>query len=412
MLKQLRLEHITKAKSAAGLEIVIQPDGGYLLHLIVLKKQQSSLLSTIQRSALSSFADAKAAVDAKTPLMIIVNGKGIIHRKVHATEQDQAATLLNKLFPNANAEEFIIQKTPLSTEEAFVSVIRLTAFQALIQELITNGLTNIVACFLGPFVISGILPIAEHSLAHSELIEVPNFRLQIHNQQITGIEPTTFTPQGIVKIGSEQFSYELLIPFAAALAYYTNERNDIFNSQALNQLKEEFDQKQKFELRGWILLIATFLILIANYFVFNHYWNLNKEMNTQLESAQAALTRYEKLKVEFDQKQQVLKENGLLENSRTSFYADQLARELPASIQLIGLNIHPLKKKKTGEEDKGFAFENQNILVSGNCQRNTELNDWMKKIKKLSWVQDVTLINYKQDNLKENGIFLIEIQIK
>lgn len=410
MLKQL--EHITKSKSVAGLEIVILPDGGYQLQLIILKKQQSTLVSTTQRSALSTFADAKAAIDPKTPLMIVINGKGIIHRKVHTSEQEPPTALLNKLLPNANVDDFIIQKTPLHAAEAFVSVIRLTAFQAIIEELISSGLTNVVACFLGPFVITNLFPVVEPSFFNSPFVDISNFRLQLSDQQITGMESTSNTPTGMVKIGNERFTYEMLLPFAAALAYFTGDRNDVFNSQALNQLKEEFRQKQKFELRGWTLLITTFLILIINYFVFDHYWTQNKEMTAQLESTQAALNQYEKLKAEYGQKQQFLKENGLLENSRTSYYADQLAAQLPVSIQLTGLNIHPLKKKKAGEEDKGFVFENQRILVSGNCQQNTALNEWMKKVKKFPWVEEVALLNYTQDNLKENGVFLLEIKIK
>jgi hypothetical protein len=262
---------------------------------------------------------------------------------VHTSEQEPPTALLNKLLPNANVDDFIIQKTPLHAAEAFVSVIRLTAFQAIIEELISSGLTNVVACFLGPFVITNLFPVVEPSFFNSPFVDISNFRLQLSDQQITGMESTTNTPTGMVKIGNERFTYEMLLPFAAALAYFTGDRNDVFNSQALNQLKEEFRQKQKFELRGWTLLITTFLILIINYFVFDHYWTQNKEMTAQLESTQAALNQYEKLKAEYGQKQQFLKENGLLENSRTSYYADQLAAQLPVSIQLTGLNIHPLK---------------------------------------------------------------------
>jgi hypothetical protein len=35
----------------------------------------------------------------------------------------------------------------------------------------------------------------------------------------------------------------------------------------------------------------------------------------------------------------------------------------------------------------------------------------MKEMKKQKWVQDVVLMNYKQDNMNENGVFLIEIKL-
>jgi hypothetical protein len=71
-----------------------------------------------------------------------------------------------------------------------------------------------------------------------------------------------------------------------------------------------------------------------------------------------------------------------------------------------------LKKKQANEEDDGLFFEKQSIMISGNCQRSTALNDWMKEVKKAKWVSDVVLINYKQDNAADDGGFLLEIKLK
>jgi Tfp pilus assembly protein PilN len=412
MFKKPWDENIFKSKTAAGLEVILLPDGNHQLHLVTLKKQKSTLLREIQREALSSFNEVQQLLDSKTPLILIINGKGIVHRKVSSSENDTPATLLNKLLPNAHVEDFVIQKTPVNTTEVFVSVIRLNVLTDLIQELVKNKLTNITACFLGPFVITTLLPLLSNDQINNEQLLISNFRLQIREQQITSIETITDGTNEQLRIGEDLLPQQLVIPFAGALSYFTGNTDDVFNSVLLNELKEEFHQKQKFELRGWILLVATFIILIINYLFFNNYWSKNKEMNAQLELTQVAMQRYEKLKTEFDQKKQFLEQNGLLENSRTSYYADQLSKELPASMQFTGLEIHPLKKKKTGEDDKGFLFENKLIRVTGNCQRNTELNEWMKKIKKQNWVEDVVLSNYKQDNAKENGFFLVEIKLK
>jgi Tfp pilus assembly protein PilN len=404
--------NMLKSKAAAGLEVIILPDGSYQLHLVILKKQKSTLLTEIQRESLSSFTEVQQLIDPKIPLVLIINGKGIVHRKVSSSGNDTPATLLNKLLPNAQVDDFVIQKTAATAEEIFVSVIRLNALTDLIQELVKNKLTNIAACFLGPFVITNLLPLLSHDQISNEQLRISNFRLQIREQQITNIETTGDIANEQLRIGGDLLPQQLAIPFAGALSYFTGSATDIFNAVLLNELKEEFKQKQKFELRGWILLVATFLILIINYFIFNNYWSRNKEMNAQLELTQAALQRYDKLKTEFDQKKQFLEQNGLLENSRTSYYADQLSKELPSSMQFTGLEIHPLKKKKAGEDESGFLFENKLIRVSGNCQRNTELNEWMKKIKKQNWVEDIVLSNYRQDNAKENGFFQIEIKLK
>jgi Tfp pilus assembly protein PilN len=412
MFKKPWGENMFKSKTAAGLEVILLPDGNYQLHLVTLKKQKSILLPEIQREALSSFNEVQQLLDSKTPLILIINGKGIVHRKISSSENDTPAILLNKLLPNAQVEDFVIQKTPVNTTEIFVSVIRLNVLTDLIQELVKNNLTGITACFLGPFVITTLLPLLNNDLIINERLSISNFHLQIREQQITNIETITDPFHEHLQIGNDLLPQQLVIAFAGALSYFTGNTNDVFNSVLINEIKEEFSQKQKFELRGWVLLVATFVILIINYFVFNNYWNENKEMNAQLELTQVALQRYDKLKMEFDQKKQFLEQNGLLENSRTSYYADQLSKKLPLSMQFTNLEIHPLKKKKAGEEENGFLFEKKLIRVSGNCQRNTELNEWMKTIKKQNWVEDIVLSNYRQDNARENGIFLVEIKLK
>lgn len=412
MLNMPWSENMLKSKTAAGLEVIVSPDGGYQLHLVVLKKQKSTLLTDLQREALTSFSEVKQLVDPKIPLIVIINGKGVVHRKVNSNENDTTATLLNKLLPNAHAEDFAIQKTVVNANEIFVSVIRLNVLTDIIKELTNNKLSSIAGCFLGPFALTNLLPLLGDDHLKNEQLSIGNFILQIRDQQITAVEPNMAIDDERLLIAGDQLPQSLAVAFAGALSYFTGNRTDIFNSVLLNELKEEFNQKQKFEFRGLALLVATFIVLIINYFVFNNYWSKNREMNAQLELTQVALQRYEKLKTEFDQKKQFLEQNGLLENSRTSYYADQLSKELPASMQFTSLEIHPLKKKKAGEEDSGFLFENRLIRVSGSCQRNTELNEWMKTIKKQSWVEDVVLSNYKQDNARENGVFLVEIKLK
>jgi Tfp pilus assembly protein PilN len=407
-----RFKNILKSKSSAGLEIIILPDGSYELNLVVLKKQKSSLVTEKQSEGLSAFKEAAALIGSEIPIIIIINGKGVIHRKVDVHENDSSTMLLNKILPNASANEFVIQKTVLNSTQAFISVIRLNSLTEILNQLITNKMTSIAGCSLGPFAINDLLPLISTDAINNENIVIGNYQLQVREQQITEINTATLSDNKNIVVGNESIPEKSLIAFATALSYFTGNDNGILNSIQVNNLKEEFYQKQKFEVRGWAVLAVTFLILMINYFVFNNYWSKNNAMNAQLTLTQSALQRYEKLKTEFAQKKEFLEQNGLLDHSRTSYYADQLAGNLPASIQWTGLNIHPLKKKKASDETETLFFENKLISISGNCQRSTDLNDWMKEIKKQTWVKDVTLVDYKQENAKEDGVFLMEISSK
>src|SRR4051812_30333957 len=214
MLNKIRFDNILKSKSSAGLEVILLPDGSYQLHLIILKKQQSTLVIEKQIAQLTSFSEVQQHIDLKAPLILIINGKGIVHRKLHRNENDTTATLLGKLLPNANIEEFALQETALLSDEVFVSVIRISVLNELIQELINHKITNLSACFLGPFVLTNLLPLLESNVLDNGYFYTANFRLQIQQEQIDMVEASTTAPMEQYRIGNDLLSVELTIAFA------------------------------------------------------------------------------------------------------------------------------------------------------------------------------------------------------
>lgn len=412
MLKKVDFKNIIKSKTALGVEIILLPENAYEINVVVLKKIKSILTNEKQKERIANFEELAQFVDTKFPIILVLNGKGIIHRKIAFSENDTPITLLNKVLPNANPNDFDLQQTIISESQIFVSLIRSSIINEIFEQLKKNKLTNIAGCLLGPFVINNLLPLINTNIISNEQLRFGTYQLQIREQQISDL--TIAESEEInepILIGDDLIQSKLVIAFAAALSYFLGTDNGIEKSLVINGIKEEFKQKQKFEFAGWSLLIATFCILLGNYFIFNHYWTKTLDLSSTLSSNQSALNHYGTLNKEFAQKKDFLEQNGLLESSRTSFYADKLAENLPSSIQWIEVNIHPVKKKQSGVETEGFFFENKIIKISGKCQRSTDLNDWMKTVKLKSWISNVTLLNYTQDNATDAGSFLIEIKL-
>lgn len=411
MLKKVDFKNIIQSKIAAGVEVILLPENAYEINIVILKKVKSILTIEKQKEGIESFEELAQFIDPKLPIILVLNGKGIIHRKVSFSESDTQVTLLNKVLPNANLNEFDLQETSISSSQGFVSLIRSSSINEIIEQLKRNKLTGIAGCLLGPFVINNILPLINTDIISNEQLRFSTYQLQIREQQITDIGSTEEQVEEAIQIGDDRIQPKLLIAFAAALSYFLGADAGIAKSDIIDNIKDEFKQKQKFEFIGWSLLIAVFSVLLVNYFVFNYYWTKTSGLSSTLSSNQSALNRYDALKVEFAKKKDFLQQNGLLENSRTSFYADKLAGSLPSSIQWIDVNIHPVKKKQVNDEMEGFFFENNSIRISGKCQKSTDLNDWMKAVKLKSWISSVALLNYTQDNANDDGLFLIEIKL-
>ena len=128
-------------------------------------------------------------------------------------------------------------------------------------------------------------------------------------------------------------------------------------------------------------------------------------MNTNL------LSGFEKMKKEISDKEKFLQQTGLSEVSRTSFYADQLALDLPLAIQLIQLNIHPPVKKYAADAET-MNFTPDVIHISGITAQSAELNEWINIIREKDWVRNVSILSYTQDAFKKTGEFSIEATIK
>lgn len=413
MKKKFDFENTIKSKTVAGIEIILLSDHSFEINCVVFKKNKSVLQIEKQREGIKTIEELINYVDVHLPVVLVVNGKGIIHRKVSFSENDTISTLLNKVLPNANNNEFYFQETEIHSTQKFISIVRAVAIDELVEELKKNKFTNIVACLLGPFVANNLISLIDPNLIDNEYWSFGTYQLQIREQRITELSMVDANSTNTkILIGEDSIAQKLLIPFAAGLSYFVGTENGIQNSVAIDFLKTEYKQKQKFQFFSWVLVILSLIILMGNYSIFNHYWNKGNEMNAQLLLNQSALSRFDTLKKEVAQKKEFLEQNGLLENSKTSFYADRLAASLPSSIQLTEMNIHPLKKKQANDVSDGFSFDTKIINLTGNCERSTDLNDWMKDIQLKSWIADVTLVNYRQDKEIDKGLFLLEIKLK
>lgn len=404
-------DNLMKSASVNGVELAIQSDGKYLFHLVNLKKEKSTIVIEQQVVGVNTITDLKEKIDVKIPLIISITGKGIINKKTDAAPIDSNKILLNKILPNANEAEFCIQKTLIDDKTIFVSVIRNSLLDEILNEFKTIGIDSIQECYLGPFAINNCLPIIDEKINN---IQLKNYKLGVKNGLIQDLnQDDTFTAENVITIGDDTIQLEQLISFATAFSHFRNSLNSgIVNSTLLEELKSDFKEKRKFVSRTWGMLLSFFFILLINYFVFNNYWTKNNEISSRLEINKSSLNRLDTLKNELQQKKVFMQQNGLMENSLTSFYADKLAESLPNSISWTSLEIHPVKKKEANAENDLVQFENKIIRISGNCQYSLDLNDWMKHLKNFLWIDKLELLNYKQENANDKGAFLLEIQLK
>ena len=168
------LKGLLDSSSAAGVECILLPDaspndssigrGKIVFNLLVFKKERSKVKTEVSHTGID-FETIKKVLSAKIPVSLVINGKGIIHKKVSVSDKEDFPSLLHKVFPNANPSEFYVQNTPAdNSSNAFVSIIRKNIADDIIAQFSNSGF-YIVSCLMGPF------PITSRSEEHTSELQ-------------------------------------------------------------------------------------------------------------------------------------------------------------------------------------------------------------------------------------------------
>lgn len=406
MIKKFNIDSIIKPTQVAGLDIYILPDGQYTISAVVLKQSKNAITLIKQVQGIKSIEELKGILNTKTPVSIVINGKGILHKKIEVLESDTTTSLLGKVLPNSKPEDFLLFRYSIDESRAFVSVIRKNILDPIIEQL-QKAEFDVINVSLGPFLIANLLPLINNENKNTSIV-TQYFTLQTEQGVITDYTITQNNTETTVKIGSDIVSNYLLLAFAASfMEFLGTTQSDI---PTINTLRNTYKSKRIFKLASTSLLIFFISVLSINAFVHDHYSKQAKKLNSQVGVSRDMLQNLEKLKTELSEKSAFMNKMGLLQAGRTSFYADRIAETTPVSIQLKEMNINPLVKNPN--DDKDIAFNVNSIIIKGDCKKNTELNVWIKQLKQFDWVREVTLTNFTQDKEKNTGVFNMELKVK
>ena len=397
------LEH----KRVLGIEYHVSSNGTGVFHIVQLKKERSSISSETKTGPITDLETFFKTWKEKPPVILILNGKGIIHKHISFNDSDDNRTLLGKTIPNAKETDFYMQVSSPFNGKVFVSIARRSVVDVVLEQFKTAKL-EVLACCFGPQVMESILPLIESGYQYEYAFS--EYKLSMVDGHLDSFMVNQPTSEGIAAIGDEQVPFPFLIPFAAAFCFLGSLPFPIAAIDTVKAQKEENHQKRLFQFTKWSIVGFFLVIMTVNFFVFDRYKNKRQDLEQQMALNKDAIQKLDTLTKEFRQKQDFLERTGLLQASRSSYYADDLGKDLPASITLSGVDINPFQKPKN-EEDR-ISFQNKLMRISGFCSQSLELNNWMEEIKKKSWVKDLTLLNYSQVKGMQNGEFLVQVDIK
>lgn len=397
-------EWIYTMETFAGVECV-QKDGQLCYHLCILKKEKNNAKIVQQVQNIPSLTILKSLLEEDTPIFLNINIKGILHRQLNQVPSSEKEALLS-VFPSASIADFHVEQIEVSSNTVFVSVIRRDAVYNLLASFQAEGLW-VLNAFVGPFWLEELLPILPPTVA----IQTAQQLLEINEQHLVGFSKNDTPPLAVFNVGEEQVPEENLLALCMAFLAITQPSIEGLESDLIATQRHDFYYKKLFYYTSVLALGFFFLALLVNYFLFEHYNLQQQELKQEVAQQKNLLIQRDSLAKKYEDRKGLLGDKLHLKPSKSSFYADQLAATLPSTLQLTNLIIFPIiKEDNYSSEEKMPRYDDQKIVVAGECQGSVFYNNWKRSLEELDWVKSIHNISY-QNGANGQGIFKLEITL-
>lgn len=412
MHKYFRNIFIVKSKQKACLELVIKPDESWQYNFISVKKKNKDQIEIAEEHiSLDAIDSLKSIVTNKYPLCLIINGKGIISKKVHSSQDDTKESLIQKALPNARNDEFYLRSYGASDNFSYVSLIRRSLLEEIL-EIFNKNKICVTEVFWGPFSVGSIITL--NGMTQGEIV-TENYKFIVAEGKITeySVIEETITESDLFKIGTEKLKIQSLVSFGTLINhFYDNNAENTSDIPTVIDSENEYLSLRLFVKTAWCALVFVFVVLLLNFVLFDHYNKSQRDLSSQVSQFNDVLVNQDTLKKNLESKKELLEKSGLIESSKISFYSDRLASVVNEGITLTKLEVNPLVNKTSENvEETGYGFKNDCIEITGTADNSTFLNKWTKDIKVFQWVKDVAIKNYNRDNSQKPAVFTIEIKI-
>lgn len=375
---------------------IIKKDNDESYHVLTVKKKGSKI-DIVNAVSFDSFEKIAQNIDLKIPVLLAIDGKGILNKEINFNNESDVTWYKNIDF------ESIYYTSLMGSSSNFISFCRKNIVQEITEKFLKKGF-QVADIYVGSF-LSGLL----HNAIKKDSITSNDIILQFENGKIAGFTKQTDpvkTEQ--YTIGKDTISsnfmplYGIIVHFFIQPKEVSKTKNDTLNT-------EEIVYKKAFNVLGITMLVGFLISLLTSYFLIQYYGAKNAELNLQNVYSNQSYQLILDLEKQKENKQQLLQESGFLSAKFLSFYSYEIIKGIPHDISLTNLNVIPVNNEI--KATKKISFDAKTIIIKGETFNESSFNNWMEKIKKMDWLKNFEIISFKKDK-KNKSQFEIKITIK
>lgn len=366
---------------------------GKVYHVSHLRNKDKKL-ELVGTSTSSELNLPKSIVKNKVPLIIIVNGKGVIQKKITFSENNKSTLeeIVRENLPAIHAEEFFIDLYRQENGVGYLSLCRKDHIDALLFEFRKNNY-EIAAVFLGSPSVIGLQPLwgSFNSIATSL------HQVELTNNYLDTLSPKIASPEELIQIEDLSFHPRHTLGFATSLSYFM--QHDIKESNALQiqELPQRHAEKNKFKFLMAAAVCIAFVVAIINVLFYTSFFDQNNKLETELSVYQGKYEQINKLLEDYQKNKSLIEGAGVLNGNKLSEYADRIGKTIPDEVTLGDLYFNP-KNEDEDSEDSLVTFKTKSLILKGNCSKSFIVNEWINVLKMQKFIKDVSLEKFVYNN--------------
>ncbi|MAU26265.1 MAG: hypothetical protein CMH45_02525 [Muricauda sp.] len=382
MLKKW-IKHIVESNSYFGLEIY--ESGGEEWFSLLKVEQQNGELEVALELTTNKMNEVMGHLDKKSPLFLTLNTSQVLKKQVANDTEGNHELLVVNAFPNLELDNFYYQ-IHNNHNKGLVAIGKKEYVDWYLEQLQKLGLSTFSVAL-------GVVPM-EHIASFLEgAVEGSNFMMEFRDGRLANFSSGAETVDKTYTINGLSVGNKQLLSFSHILGHLMG-ASPISNLRNKNtQLANEFKNMRFFDV-GLKAAIGFFLVLLlVNFLLFNHYRKENEELQSSLASNALQDKSLRQLKERIATKEEKLKVLAGSRHSRTTFYLDELGKDLPHSIWLAKMEYQPLLVPV--RENKPIETRKDNLQVSGITNDKVAFAVWSDNLETQKWVEKIKIIDYE-----------------
>ena len=374
---------------------VFQDANNEVYSLLTFKKTKDKLDSIDSRS-FNTIENLLEVIDTKLPVVLAVDGKGVLNKKVDQTNEVDLAWQKNIDFSTIYYTNYIFNNF------TFMSFCRKNVVEEWLEKF-ENKKIQILSIYIGSFLSTLLV-----ETINEERIVSGNLNLVLEQNKLVDFNKLETIPDKKYKVSENLVTNYTLPLYGIALHYFVKNESVTLSKRKTDSI-DEIIYKKAFSFFGILMLVLFLVSLLLSYMGIQYYASKNAELNIQNVYFNKAYQQIISLEEQKKDKEKIIHDSGFLSDKFLSFYAYEIISSTPNTLSLDELNIAPLQKLVKHNEK--VEITPGTLIVKGVTIDEEEFNSWLRDLKKMNWIAKFELESLKKDK-KNNTQFSLKIRIK